>query len=89
MFWPLPNQPKVPSPSVDVDMNYWLAADGLALNMAPLCTSGKPARNVFRLDSKSVDGRTEVQFVRESGLGHTYQAWTISSTWEFFSTHGR
>jgi poly(3-hydroxybutyrate) depolymerase len=89
MFWPLPNQPKVPSPSVDVDMNYWLAADGLALNTAPLCTSGKPTRNVFRLDSKSTDGGTEVQFVRESGLGHTYQAWTISSTWEFFSTHGR
>jgi hypothetical protein len=23
------------------------------------------------------------------GYGHTYDAWTITSTWEFFSTHGR
>jgi poly(3-hydroxybutyrate) depolymerase len=88
-FWPLPNQPKVSSPSVDVDMNYWLTADGLPPNLSPLCTLGQPTRNVFRLDSKSLDGRIEVQFVREAGLDHTYQAWTISSTWEFFSTHGR
>jgi len=31
----------------------------------------------------------EVQFVREMGYVHTYEAWTIASTWEFFSSHGR
>ncbi len=76
-------------PSVDVDMNYWFAADQLPPNTTPLCTAGKPSPNVFHLDSKSADGLTELQFARELGYGHTYDAWTISSTWEFFGTHGR
>ena len=88
-FWPVPNDPKVAVPSVDVDVNYWLEKDGLPPNTTPLCTAGKPSPNVFHLDFKSADGLTELQFARELGYGHTYEAWTITSTWEFFSTHGR
>ncbi len=86
---PTPNGPSVTVPSVDVDVNYWLAADGLGANAATLCSNGAPSANVFQLDSKSPTGRTEVQFVRELSYGHTYGAWNISSTWEFFSTHAR
>jgi hypothetical protein len=89
MLWPVPNEPKVSVPSVDVDVNYWLAADRLLSNPTPLCTDGDASPNVFRVDSKSRDGQTELQFARELGYGHTYDAWTITSTWEFFSTHGR
>jgi polyhydroxybutyrate depolymerase len=88
-FYPVPNQPAVTVPSMDVDLNYWLTADGLGSNPTPLCSNGEVSANVFRLDSKSANGQTEVQFVREMGYAHTYEAWTISSTWEFFSTHGR
>ncbi len=89
MIWPLPTVPKVPTPSMDVDLNYWLAADGLPPNASPLCTKGKPSANVFRLHFKSANGQVEVQFERQLGYDHTYKAWTIDSTWEFFSTHGR
>ncbi len=76
-------------PSVDVDVNYWLAANGLTANSTPLCSAGAPSASVFKLDSKSASGQTEAQFVRELGYDHTYEPWTIASTWEFFSTHAR
>jgi polyhydroxybutyrate depolymerase len=88
-FWPVAGDPKVTVPSVDVDMNYWLAADRLPRNATPLCRDGDPSANAFHLDAKSADGQTEIQFARELGYGHIYDAWTITSTWEFFSTHGR
>jgi poly(3-hydroxybutyrate) depolymerase len=88
-FYPVPNEPAVTVPSMDVDVNYWLAADGLGSNSTPLCSDGAVSPTVFRVDSRSASGQVEVQFVREMGYVHTYEAWTISSTWEFFSTHGR
>src|ERR1700722_7171340 len=92
-FFPLPNEPAVSVPSMDVDVNYWLPADGLGSNPTPLCSDGAASPTVFRVDSRSSNGQTgqtvEVQFVREIGYVHTYESWTISSTWEFFSTHGR
>lgn len=86
---PVPNEPAVMVASMDVDINYWLAADGLGSNPTPLCSNGAASPTVFRVDSRSASGQTEAQFVREMGYVHTYESWTISSTWEFFSTHGR
>jgi polyhydroxybutyrate depolymerase len=88
LFWTYAHG-KIPVPSVDVDLDYWLNADGLVPNQTPLCSNGSPSANVFGLDFKSTDGKTEVQFVRELGLGHAYNTWTAASTWEFFAAHGR
>ena len=79
----------IPYPAVDVDVNYWLAADGLEANPTPLCVSGAPAPAVFKLNRQSADGKTEIHFARELGYGHTYKNWTIAEVWEFFATHGR
>lgn len=79
----------IPFPSVDFDLSYWLAADGLSANQRPLCTSGSPTPNVFRLSFRSPDGATEIQFVRELRFAHKYTQQTIAAVWEFFSTHGR
>ncbi|HET6179509.1 MAG TPA: hypothetical protein VFE61_21460 [Candidatus Sulfotelmatobacter sp.] len=78
----------IPYPSVDVDLNYWLAADGLGPNTTPPCSNGQPSKG-SKLDFKSSDGKTEVQFVRELSSAHTYKQWAIAAAWEFFSTHGR
>jgi polyhydroxybutyrate depolymerase len=88
-FWPVSTDPKVTVPGVDVDVNYWLAADGLPANAHPLCTNNQPSPSDFRVDFKSANGLIEYQFARELGFGHTFNPSTIASTWEFFSTHGR
>lgn len=74
---------KLKVPSVDDDLAYWLAADGLPLAM-PLCVNGVPTS--FRAQ---VRGAAEVQFVRELGFGHTYKQGTVAQVWEFFASHGR
>jgi polyhydroxybutyrate depolymerase len=79
----------IPVPGVDVDVDFWLKADGLGPNTTPLCTSGDPSPSVFGVDFKSANDKTEVQFVRELGFAHTYKTWTASTTWEFFAAHGR
>ena len=59
------------TPSIDVDANYRLTADGLAGNSNLLCTSGEPSPNVYEFDSGP--GKVEVQIIRELGFAHTYQ----------------
>lgn len=88
LFWAF-GEGHVPVPGVDVDVNYWLGADGLGPNTTPLCSNTNPAPNVFGVDFKSADGKTEVQFAREIGYDHTFKVTTISTVWEFFSNHGR
>jgi polyhydroxybutyrate depolymerase len=72
-------------PSVDVDVDYWLAADGLPKDI-PLC--GKNGI-LPRFEVQRANQSVEVQFLRELGFGHTYHQSTIAIVWEFFSTHGR
>jgi trimeric autotransporter adhesin len=77
----------IPTPSIDVDANYWLSADGLPGNSTPLCTGGEPSPNVYQIDSGPA--KIEVQIIRELGFAHTYQQTGIAMAWGFFSTHGR
>lgn len=77
---------KVSTPSVDTDLNYWLAADGMPVNATPLCSGNFPA-DTQRLDFRQ--GSTEVEFVRLGGYGHQFFWWEVSAAFEFFSTHGR
>lgn len=73
---------RVAIPSVDSDMNYWLAADGLPSNLTPLCgATGATAQ--ANLEVVGPNG-VEVQFVRELGLGHAYRSWATGMIWEFF-----
>jgi poly(3-hydroxybutyrate) depolymerase len=75
------------SPSIDVDANYWLTADGLSGNPNQLCTNGEPSPNVYQFDSGPA--KIEVQIIRELGFAHNYQQTGMGMAWEFFSTHGR
>ena len=75
----------IPSPSIDVDLNYWLAADSLPANSAPMCVNGLPSAPGF----DSGPAKVEVQIVREFGFVHTYKQGEIAMAWAFFSTHGR
>ena len=77
---------KVYTPSVDVDVNYWLAADGMPAKATPLCVAGAPS-SVQRLDFRS--GPTEIEFLRLDGYVHQFDWWETSAAFEFFSTHGR
>jgi poly(3-hydroxybutyrate) depolymerase len=72
-------------PSMDVDLNYWLAADGLPAESSPMCSSGVPAAPSF----DSGPAKVEVQMVREYSFAHTWHQPEIAMAWAFFSTHGR
>lgn len=72
-------------PPVDVDLNYWLAADGLPSESSAMCSSGLPAAPSF----DSGPAKVEVQVVREYNFAHTWHQPEIAMAWAFFSTHGR
>lgn len=77
----------VATPSADVDVNFWLAADGLPSNITPLCT-GTTVTGVYKVSIRGANG-VEVQFVREIGVPHSYLSWATGMIWEFFNNHGR
>ncbi len=78
---------KVYTPSVDVDVDYWLQADGLPANQTPLCTGGSPSLGVSGIDVRA--GSIEFEFRRLVGYGHQFNWWETSAAFEFFSEHGR
>ncbi|HVM76993.1 MAG TPA: PHB depolymerase family esterase [Candidatus Paceibacterota bacterium] len=75
----------VPSPSVDADVNYWLAQDGMPINPTPLCNGTTPSSATYVLNFKTAS--TEVVFVREVNYGHVYDSSLTQALWEFFSAH--
>jgi polyhydroxybutyrate depolymerase len=77
----------VANPSVDVDINFWLAADGLPPNSTPMC-NGSAVSDVYKVSIRGANG-VEVQFMREIGDAHAYLGWTTGTIWEFFNNHGR
>jgi polyhydroxybutyrate depolymerase len=75
------------TPSVDVDVNFWLAADRLLANPTPLCT-GTTVNGVYEISIQGSNG-VGVEFVREIDVSHTYYTSATGLIWQFFSTHGR
>jgi polyhydroxybutyrate depolymerase len=73
--------------SVDQDVSYWLAQDGMPLNTTPLCTNGSPTPNLYSLDFKN--GNVEVEFLREIQTAHVYRTAVDDAIWAFFAAHGR
>jgi poly(3-hydroxybutyrate) depolymerase len=74
-------------PSVDVEVNYWLAANSLPPNPTPLVTNGAPTPGVYSL--REWNGTVEVRFLREIGYLHTEtQFLTIGGIAEFFAEYG-
>jgi len=78
----------IPTPSVDADVNYWLAQDGMPPNRTPLCTNGVPTPGLFSLDFRSDDG-VEVEFIRQIAEPHGYSTPETTAAWAFFAAHGR
>lgn len=73
-------------PSVDEEIRYWEAADGLPLSSA-LVTNAAPTQGLYRIDES--DGVNAVQFVREIGYNHTEtQIVTIGGVAEFLAHYG-
>jgi len=77
------------TPSMDTDVNYWLAADGLPANPTALCTGAGQPSGVLSIDVKSADGKIEVEFQRELNTAHTFGPELAPAMWQFFSSHGR
>lgn len=77
----------VVTPSVDVDINFWLAADGLPSSTTPFCTA-TTVNGVYKMSKRGANG-VEVEFVREVGVAHSYYGWATGMIWEFFNSHGR
>lgn len=74
-------------PPVDVDVNFWLQADGLPPNPTPLCSgTGSSAVPTVDVDGVDVVGNgVEVKFVRELGVGHVWPSTAYSTVWQFFA----
>ncbi len=72
--------------SVDVDINYWIAADGMPANSTPLCVNTMPS-TMERFDARV--GSVEIEFQRLDGYAHQFAWWETSAAFEFFSTHQR
>lgn len=77
----------IPFPSVDADLDYWRAADGLPPNPTPLVTNGAPTPGVLRVDGSN--NGVEVLFIREINYDHAFtQGFTIGTVASFFSQYG-
>ena len=79
------------SPSVDVTVDWWIAADACrqVSTTQLLCTSKEPTNGAMGLDATACAGGAEVLFVREVGVGHTWVPGTETVLWQFFDQHRR
>ena len=79
------------SPSMDSDVAYWSGPKGNNCGTfsvsKPLCTNGQPTTGVNGQDATVCSASTEVVFVREVGVGHTWLDGTEAKVWSFFRTH--
>lgn len=82
------NWAKSASPASDVSLGYWATANACSDTLPQLCSGGIPT-DATGADAVSCSGGAEVQFVRESGVGHVWVPGTETTMWNFFVRHGR
>ena len=75
--------------TVDDSFNYWTQQNGCTQfqNSMPLCTNKVPNPNTTGNDATSCVANTEVQFIWEEGLGHTWANGSDAARWQFLAAH--
>ena len=75
--------------TVDDSFNYWTQQNGCTQfqNSMPLCTNKAPNPNTTGNDATSCVANTEVQFIWEEGLGHSWGNGSDAARWQFLAAH--
>jgi len=75
--------------TVDESFTYWAQQNGCTSfqNSKPLCQNGSPNPNTTGNDAASCSNNTEVQFIWEQGLGHSFAPTQNAVRWQFLSAH--
>ena len=75
--------------TVDDSFNYWTQQNGCTQfqNNLPLCVNQKPNQSTTGNDATSCASSTEVQFIWEEGVGHSWVNSQDAVRWQFLAAH--
>jgi poly(3-hydroxybutyrate) depolymerase len=75
--------------TVDDSFNYWTQQNACTQlqNNQPLCESGQANQNTTGNDANACAGNTEVQFIWEENVAHSWQQQHNTARWLFFAAH--
>jgi poly(3-hydroxybutyrate) depolymerase len=74
---------------VDDSFNYWTQQNACAQfqNSKPLCANGQANQNTTGNDATGCSNKTEVQFIWEENVAHSWQQQHDTVRWQFFASH--
>jgi polyhydroxybutyrate depolymerase len=75
--------------TVDQSFDYWTQSDGCTVfqNDEPLCENGLANPGSTGNDATGCTNNTEVQFIWEENVGHSFQSQNDTTRWLFFAAH--
>lgn len=75
--------------TVDDSFNYWVQQNACTQlqNTKPLCLNGSANPNTTGNDATGCVNNTEVQFIWEEGVKHSWLTKNNTARWQFFVTH--
>jgi poly(hydroxyalkanoate) depolymerase family esterase len=75
--------------TVDDSFNYWTQQNACTefQNSQPLCEDGQANQNTTGNDATGCTNNTEVQFIWEENIAHSWQEQRDTVRWQFFSSH--
>jgi polyhydroxybutyrate depolymerase len=75
--------------TVDESYNYWTQQNACTAfqNTEPLCQDGGANPNTTGNDATGCSNNTEVQFIWEEGLGHSWSGSSDTARWQFLVAH--
>jgi poly(3-hydroxybutyrate) depolymerase len=75
--------------TVDQSFDYWTQQNACTSfeNNTPLCDNGLANPNTTGNDATGCTNNTEVQFIWEEGVGHTFESQNDTTRWLFFAAH--
>lgn len=77
--------------TVDQSFNYWTQQNACTqfTNNLPLCVNGSPNPATTGNDATGCTNDTEVQFIWEQSVGHTWVTGQNNTRWQFLATHAK
>jgi poly(hydroxyalkanoate) depolymerase family esterase len=75
--------------TVDDSFNYWTQQNACTQlqNSQPLCQNGKANQNTTGNDATACTASTEVQFIWEQNIAHSWQEKNDAARWQFLAAH--
>jgi poly(hydroxyalkanoate) depolymerase family esterase len=75
--------------TVDQSFDYWTQYEGCTVfqNNEPLCEGGLANPGTAGNDATGCTNNTEVQFIWEQNVGHSFQSQNDTARWLFFAAH--